>query len=111
MDILLLSVTALSFAAFLLAALVMHKLEAYSHITSVHVHLHNEATSELRRIPDSVQISLETVACIGVFVSLLLWVLVAIATPVPAMLSSMFRERTGDQVEREERERLRKQAA
>ena len=107
-DILLLSVTALSFAAFLLAALVMHKVEAYSHVYSLHVHLHNEST-ELRRIPDSITISLETVACVGVFVSLLLWVLVAIATPVPGMLSSMFRQRTGE--EREERERLRKQAA
>jgi hypothetical protein len=106
-DLLLLTATTLSFAAFLLAALVMHRLEAYSHISSVHVHLHNEASGELRRIPDSVAISLETVACTGVFVSLLLWVLVAIATPVPSMLTTMFRNRTSP----EERERLRKQAA
>jgi hypothetical protein len=109
-DVMLLAVTTLSFAAFLLAALVMHRLEAYSHISAVHVHLHNEATTELRRIPDSVQISLETVACVGVFVSLLLWVLVAIATPIPEMLTSMFRQR-GSVVDAEERERLRKQAA
>jgi hypothetical protein len=112
-DLLLLSATTLSFAAFLLAALVMHKLEAYSHISQVHVHLHNEATSELRRIPDSVTISLETVACTGVFVSLLLWVLVAIATPIPGMLTSMLRKRNSDEETeaREERKRLRKQAA
>ncbi len=115
-DILLLSVTALSFAAFLMAALVMHKLEAYSHIGNLHVHLHNEGNAELRRIPDSITISLETVACVGVFISLLLWVLVAIATPVPSVLTSMFRKRTVDLDDvdlddLDERERLRKQAA
>src|ERR1700744_4897850 len=73
-DILLLAATTLSFAAFLMAALVMHKIEAYSHISgSVHVHLHNEGRAALARIPDSIAISLEAVACTGVFVSLLLW--------------------------------------
>jgi len=109
-DLLLLSATTLSFAAFLLAALVMHRLEAYSHISSVHLHLHGEGATEFRRIPDSIAISLETVACVGVFVSLLLWVLVAIATPVPGMLTSMFRQRVASR-DPEERERLRKQAA
>jgi hypothetical protein len=109
-DLLLLSATTLSFAAFLLAALVMHRLEAYSHISAVHVHLHGEGATEFRRIPDSIAISLETVACVGVFVSLLLWVLVAIATPVPGMLTSMFRQRVAAR-DPEERERLRKQAA
>jgi hypothetical protein len=108
-DLLLLAATTLSFAAFLLAALVMHRLEAYSHITSVHVHLHGESTVALARIPDSIAISLETVACVGVFISLLLWVLIAIATPAPNLLSTMFRERVLPG--REERERLRKQAA
>ena len=109
-DLLLISVTTLSFAAFLLAALVMHRLEAYSHISAVTVHLHNGA--EFRRIPDSIAISLETVACVGVFVSLLLWVLVAIATPVPGMLTSMFRERRAAAPrDPEDQERLRKQAA
>jgi hypothetical protein len=113
-DLLLLAATTLSFAAFLLAALVMHKLEAYSHISNtVRVHLHNDANVELRRIPDSVVISLESVACTGVFVSLLLWVLVAIATPVPSVLTTMFRKRTSslDADDLDERERLRKQAA
>ena len=109
-DLLLLSATTLSFAAFLLAALVMHRLEAYSHISSLHVHLHGEGATEFRRIPDSIAISLETVACVGVFVSLLLWVLVAIATPVPGMLTSMLRERAALR-DPEERERMRKQAA
>ena len=109
-DLLLLAVTTLSFAAFLLAALVMHRVEAYSHISAVHVHLHNDASVELRGIPDSVQISLESVACVGVFVSLLLWVLVAVATPIPEMLTSMFRQRSVV-IDPDEQERLRKQAA
>jgi len=92
-DILLLAATTLSFAAFLLAALVMHRLEAYSHISAVHVHLPHETRETLVRIPDSIAISLETVACVGVFVSLLLWVLVAIATPIPQMLTGMFKDR------------------
>jgi predicted metal-binding membrane protein len=94
-DLLLLAVTTLSFAAFLLAALVMRKVEAYTHVMSVHVRLHSEAATELHMIPDSVAISLQSVACVGVFISLLLWILVAIATPVPGMLTSMFRERAG----------------
>ena len=111
-DVLLLAATTLSFAAFLLAALVMHKVEAFSHISSVHVHLHGEGSAALTRIPDSITIGLETVACTGVFISLLLWVLVAIATPIPNMLSTMIRERGNrDGLSPEERERLRKQAA
>jgi hypothetical protein len=107
-DLLLISVTTLSFAAFLLAALVMHRLEAYTHIIAVHVHLHGEHAADFGRFHDSIAISLETIACVGVFISLLLWVLVAIATPVPSMLTSMLRHRTDDP---EERDRLRKQAA
>jgi len=110
-DVLLLAVTALSFAAFLLAALVMHRVEAYTHVMALHVKLHSEAATEFRRIPDSIAISLETVACIGVFISLLLWVLVAIATPVPSMVTSMFRERRLHNRGAEDSSDLRKHAA
>ena len=89
-DVLLLAATTLSFAAFLLAAIVMHKLEALSGIHNQVVHLHSEGLS---RIPSSITISLEAVACVGVFVSMLLWVLVAIATPIPAMVQDIFRSR------------------
>lgn len=106
-DVLLLTVTALSFAAFLLAALVMHRLEALSHIgTAVHVHFHGDRVTSLARIPDSIAISLEAVAVAGVFVSMILWTLVAIATPIPAMVGEMVRERIAPV-----RERLRKQVA
>jgi len=106
-DVLLLAATSLSFAAFLLAALVMHRLEALSHINSVHLHLHNEGTAALSHIPASVTIGLEAVAVAGVFVSMLLWVLVAIATPIPTMVSTMIRERVSPEL----RDRLWKQAA
>jgi len=106
-DVLLLAAFSLTFAAFLLAALVMHRMEAMNHLLSLHVHLHNEGTVALSRIPDSITISLEVVACTGVFVSMLLLVLVAIATPIPTMVSTMIRERVSPEL----RDRLRKQAA
>lgn len=106
-DVLLLAATTLSFAAFLLAALVMHKVEAMSHISNVqHLHLHGEVAA-LTRVPSSITISLEAVAVAGVFVSMLLWTLVTIATPIPNMVASLFRERISPEL----RERLRKQAA
>ena len=106
-DVLLLLVTTLSFAAFLLMSLVMHRLEAYSHISTVHVYLHSpENSGALARIPSSVTIGLEAVALAGVFISMLLWLLVALATPAPSTLSAMFRARKAPQGEE-----LNKQAA
>jgi len=106
-DVLLLAVTSLSFAAFLLAALVMHRLQAFSHITAVRLHLHDDAFAALSHIPASFTVSLEAVAIAGVVVSMLLWTLVAIATPIPNMVATVFRERISPEL----RERLRKQAA
>lgn len=105
-DVLLLAATTLSFVAFMLAALVMHRVEALSHITNVHLHLHDEAAT-LLRIPSSVTISLEAVAIVGMVVSMLLWTLVTITTPIPSMISAIFHERISPEL----RERLRKQAA
>jgi hypothetical protein len=47
------------------------------------------------------------VAIAGVVVSMLLWTLVTIATPIPSMVASVFHERISPEL----RERLRKQAA
>jgi hypothetical protein len=105
-DVLLLAATSLSFAAFLLAALVMHRVEAMSHISNVHLPLHREGVAALSHIPASITVSLEAVAVAGVVVSMLLWTLVAIATPIFGMVVAVFRERLP-----ELRERLRKQAA
>jgi hypothetical protein len=107
-DVLLLVVTSLSFAAFLLASLVMHRLETLSHITNVHVHLHNDGlVAPLSRIPDSITIGLETVAIAGLVVSMLLWILVAMATPIFGIVTSMLRDRIVPEL----RERVRKQEA
>ena len=105
-DVMLLAITTLSFAAFLLAALVMHRVEAISHISNVqHLHLHDKKAAALLRIPTSISISLETLAIIGMFISMLLWTLVTITTPIPNMISALFRERISPEL----RERLRKQ--
>lgn len=93
-DVLLLVVTTLSFVAFLLATLVIRRLESFIQVTNVHLHLHGQGNVALMaHLPASVTISLQAVAIAGVFVSMLLWVLVAIATPIAGMVSHMVRER------------------
>ena len=105
-DVMLLAITTLSFAAFLLAALVMHRVEAMSHISNVqHLHLHDQGAASLLRIPTSVSVSLEAVAIVGVLISMLLWTLVTITTPIPSMVAALFHERISPEL----RERLRKQ--
>lgn len=85
----------------------MHRVEAISHISNVqHLHLHDHSMMMLR-IPSSVSISLEAVAIVGMLVSMLLWTLVTITTPIPSMVSALFHERISPEL----RERLRKQAA
>jgi hypothetical protein len=96
-DVLLISVSSLSILAFLLAAAVIHKIEAVTHVGNLHVHL--------RQMP--ITISLEAVAIAGLAVSVLLWVLVAIATPLPGFLSGLVQERIPPQI----RERITRHAA
>ena len=89
-DVLLISVSSLSIIAFLLAAVVIHRMELLSHhmdllthYTVIHVHLHRTA----------VAVSLEAVAIAGLLVSVVLWMLVAIATPLPGFLSDVVQQR------------------
>ena len=105
-DLLLFAATTLSCAAFLLAAVVLHRLHTLSHLSSLHVPLHPQADLVHSHIPASITLSLQAVALLGVFVSLVLWILIAIATPIPGMVSEM-RERMVSSA----RERFRKQAA
>ena len=105
-DVLLFAATTLSFAVSLLAALVFHKLHAWNHLSGVHVPLHPQADFVHSRIPASITLSLQAVAILGVIVSMVLWILVAIATPIPGMVSQM-RERVAPGL----RDRLGKQAA
>ena len=84
-DLLLISVTSLSMVAFLLMAVVMHRLELLAHISGIlTVHL-------LRQTP--IVISLQAVAIAGLVFSMVLWVLVAVATPIPGILSTLVVER------------------
>ena len=77
-DVLLISVSSLSILAFLLAAAVLHRLESIAHLgTSLHGHLYHTP----------ITVSLEATAIAGLVISLLLWVLVAIATPIPGLVS------------------------
>jgi hypothetical protein len=96
-DVLLISVSTLSIFAFLLAALVMHRLETITHIEQLHVHLRNSG----------VFISLEAVAVAGVVFSTLLWLLVAITTPLPSFLTEVIEQRLPADI----RDRFHKNAA
>jgi hypothetical protein len=104
-DVLLLCATTLSFVAFLLAALVIHRLELLTHIWNLHVHLH--PSNGITRIPASITVSLQAVAISGLVVSMLLWVLVAIATPIPSIVTGYVRQRVSPEM----RDRLSKHAA
>jgi len=99
-DVLLISVTTLSIFAFMLAIAVMHRVEAITHIDSFHVHLRD------LHMP-TIAIPLQAVAIAGLLVSTVLWVLVAIMTPLPGYLGGMVRDRMPEEL----RDRLFKHAA
>lgn len=83
-DVLLITISALSMGAFLLAAMVMRRIEALTHIAgSLTVHLRQEP----------VTITLQAVAVAGLVLSLILCVLVAIATPLPSLVNTLVQER------------------
>jgi hypothetical protein len=96
-DVLLISVSSLSILAFLLAAVVIHRVEAITHVEQLHVHLLHTA----------VYLSLEAASLIGLVFSTLLWVLVAIATPIPGFLGDLLQQRIPEDL----RQRFSKDAA
>jgi len=97
-DMLLISVSSLSILAFLLAAAVLHRIEAIAHLSSsLHGHVYHTP----------ITISLEAAAIGGLVISLMLWVLVAIATPIPGLLSDMLQQRIPPHI----RQRIMKNAA
>lgn len=106
-DVLLFAVTTLSFAVFLLAALVLHRLHAISHLAGVHVPLHPQAELVHSHIPASITLSFQAVAILGMLVSMVLCVLVAVATPIPGMVSELRVRRAAPATQ----DRLGKQAA
>jgi hypothetical protein len=97
-DFLLLAVSSLSILAFLLAAAVLHRIEAIAHLgSSLHGHLHNTP----------ITISLEAAAIAGLLVSVLLCILVAVSTPIPTLVSEAVQQRIPQHI----RERISKNAA
>ena len=96
-DLLLISVSTLSLVAFLLAAVVIHSVEMITHLGSLHLELHHTA----------IAVSLEAVAIAGIVISALLWLLIAIATPLPGLVGSFVERRLPADV----RERSSKNAA
>ncbi len=82
-DVLLISVTALSIVAFLLAAVVIHRIDVLTHVVDVHLRLHQRA----------ITVSLEAVAIVGLVISSVLCVLVAVATPLPGFLSDKVQQK------------------
>lgn len=96
-DILLISVTSLSIFAFLLAIVILHREDSILHTEHVRLQLHHSV----------VFISLQAVAVAGVVFSTLLWLLVAITTPLPSLLTGLFEERTSTDI----RDRAHKNAA
>ena len=77
--VLLISISTLSFITFLLMSVVMHRLETLTHLgTSFTLHLHTP-----------VVISLQAAAIAGLVISMVLWVLVAIATPLPSLVKGI----------------------
>lgn len=97
-DVLLIAVSTLSILAFLLAAVVIHRVELITHIFTLHVRLTQT---------HAVAISLEAVAVVGMVFSTLIWILVAIATPLPGFLGDMVQKHLPADL----RERFHKNAA
>jgi hypothetical protein len=97
-DVLLITVSTLSIAAFLLATVVIRRIELVSHIFTMHLRLSQT---------HGIAISLEAVAVAGLIFSTLLWVFVAVATPLPGFLGGIVQER----IPADLRERFSKDAA
>jgi len=75
----------------------MHRVEAVTHLAGVHLLVRHSV----------VFISLEAVAVAGLIFSTLLWVLVAITTPLPSFLTGVLEQRIPADI----RERFYKNAA
>jgi hypothetical protein len=77
-DVVLIGVTTFSVLAFLLALVAIHRMEPLRNLALV-MHLDHRA----------LQLTLQSAAVVGLLVSLLSWILVAIATPAPVYITGM----------------------
>jgi hypothetical protein len=98
-DVALIGLSTLCIMAFLLALAVIHHVEPLR-TAAVHMHLEHGA----------VVLTLQAAAIVGLLASLAAWILVAIATPVPAYLTGVAMEQARvlqDRIPEELRSRLR----
>ncbi len=98
-DVVLIGLSTISIIAFVLTLAVIHRLEPLPHWALVNLHLHQM----------SIVLSLQSAAMMGLMVSLLTWILVAVATPAPVYLSGVAREQARvlhDRIPEELRDRL-----
>jgi hypothetical protein len=107
-EVLLISISTLSIVAFFLAAVVIRRVELITHFSTIH------GTLKLP-LPDAhvhvVAISLEAVAITGLLFSTLLWILVAITTPLPGFLGEIVQQRIPTELLNEIRGRFHRNAA
>ena len=82
-DVLLISITSLLVVAFLLAAVVLHRIELLKDLPAVHMRLHSMPST----------LSLYAVVLAGLLLSTIMWILVAVATPVPGFLTEVVTQR------------------
>jgi CBS domain containing-hemolysin-like protein len=78
-DVVLIGISTVSMLAFLLALAVIHRVEPLRNWAVVNLHLRQM----------DVVLTLQAAAVVGLLVSILAWILVAIATPAPVYLTSM----------------------
>ena len=81
-DVVLISMSTVSTIAFVLALAVIHRFEPLQHLAVVRLYLHQT----------SIVLNLASAALMGLMVSVLTWILVAVATPAPVFLSSVARQ-------------------
>jgi hypothetical protein len=78
-DVVLIGTTTISTAAFVLALAIIHHVQPLQHWALVNLHLWDM----------SIVLSVQAAAILGLLLSLLCWVLVAIATPAPVFLTGV----------------------
>ena len=78
-DVVLIGVSTFSIAAFVLALAIIHHVELLQNLHLVSLHLGQR----------DIVLSLQSVAVGGLLISLMAWILVAIATPAPVYLTDM----------------------
>jgi hypothetical protein len=103
-DVALIGLSTVSIAAFLLGLAVIHRVQPLQHWALVNLHLWQM----------SIVLSLQAAAIAGLLVSLMLWVLAAVATPAPVYIAEVAMAQARvlqDRIPEELRERLMRNVA